>query len=99
MRIGSISEWWVYVGLFFLFKFLMRDVLCFCVGYISVWGSFQFVMGAFLCGVSFCVWYEKFFAFHFFAFFFWMMGIGLCGIPRFEVFFGCGIFHFFVKYL
>jgi len=99
MRIGSISEWWVYVGLFFLFKFLMRDVLCFRVGYVSVSGSFQFVVGAFLCGVTFCVWCEKFFVFSFFPFFFLLMGIGLCGIPQLEFFFFCGIFLLFIEYL
>ena len=92
MRIGSISVWWVYVGLFFLFKFLMRVVLCFSVGYVSVCCSFQFVVGAFLFRVSFCVWCEKFFLFPFFAILFLMIGIGLCGIPWLEFFFLVGFF-------
>ena len=71
----------------------------FSCGLCFVWGLFQFVVGAFLCGVSFCIWCEKFFVFPFFPFFFLMMGIGLCGIPKLEFFFFGGIFLLFVEYL
>jgi len=67
--------------------------LCFCVGFVSV------LVGAFLCGVSFCIWCEKFFIFSFFPGFFLMMGIRSCGIPQLEFFFFCEIFLLFVEYL